>query len=157
MNGTSRRQFLGGAAASLFIGGCASRVAARKVAANDKVNVAVIGCGLIAKTTNVPGFLKDPRCRVTTVCDVVELALDYFYGGRGSNFGAECFVGGDGNYRRDVCGWRVIRDMVNKRYGDTACRWTLPVFLNVEIPAFQHNSAHPRKALLSSIKSLSQS
>ena len=119
---TSRKEFIGGIAASFFIGGCATRVAPRKVVANEKVNVAIIGCGLIAKTTNLPGFLQDPRCRVTTVCDVVELAPDYFYGARGSGFGSEGFATSDGSYRKDICGWRVLRDMVNKKYGDTYCR-----------------------------------
>jgi len=119
---TSRRSFLGGAAASFFIGGCATRVAPRKVPANAKVNVAIIGCGCIARSTNLPGFLKDPRCRVTTVCDVVELAPDYFYGGRDSGFGTRGFAESDGSYRRDVCGWRVLRDMVNAKYGDRCCR-----------------------------------
>ena len=122
----NRRDFVSGslafAGASFFIGGCATRKGARRIAANAKVNVGIIGCGLIAKTTNVPGFLQDPRCRVTTVCDVVEIAPDYFYGGRGSNFGAEGFAKADGSYRRDICGWRVIRDMVNRHYGDKACR-----------------------------------
>ena len=119
---TTRRWFLQGVSSSVFLGGCASRIAARRVAPNDKVNVGVIGCGLIAKTTNVPGFLQDDRCRVTTVCDVVEIAPDYFYGARGSNFGAEGFSKMDGSYRKDICGWRVIRDMVNKKYGNKECR-----------------------------------
>ena len=118
----SRRKFIGGAGASLLIAGCATRHSARRVPANAKVNVAVIGCGRIAKLTNLPGFLRDPRCRVTTVCDVVELAPDYFYGARGSNFGSEGFVSSDGSCRNDICGWRVLRDMVNRHYGDDACR-----------------------------------
>lgn len=122
----NRRDFVSGslafAGASFFIGGCATRNGVRRIPANAKVNVGIIGCGLIAKTTNVPGFLQDPRCRVTTVCDVVEIAPDYFYGGRGSNFGAEGFAKADGSYRRDICGWRVIRDMVNRHYGDRSCR-----------------------------------
>lgn len=119
---TSRRSFLYGAVTSFFVGGCAARRGARRVPANAKVNVAIIGCGLIAKTTNVPGFLQDDRCHVTTVCDVVEIAPDYFYGARGSDFGAEGFSKMDGSYRRDICGWRVIRDMVNKKYGNNDCR-----------------------------------
>ena len=112
----ARRSLLwsGAATAAFFIGGCATKVKPRKVAANSKVNVAIIGCGRIARSTNLPGFLQDPRCRVTTVCDVVELAPDYFYGGRGSDFGAEGFAASDGSYRQDVCGWRVLRDMVNR-------------------------------------------
>ena len=121
---TSRRGFIGGAAASFFIGGCATKVAARKVAANAKINVGVIGCGLIAKTTNVPGFLQDPRCRITVVCDVVKIAPDYFYGGRNSNFGAEGFANTDGSYRHDICGWQVVKEMVDKKYGDKSCRVT---------------------------------
>ena len=119
---TSRRNFLGGAAASFFIGGCATGGSARKIAANEKVNVAIIGCGWIARAVNLPGFLKDDRCRVTAVCDVVELAPDYFYGKRSFKYAADDFVSSDGTYRKDVCGWRVLRDMVNKKYGDESCR-----------------------------------
>ena len=119
----TRRNFLEGAAASFFIGGCRTAQGPRKIAANSKVNVALIGCGLIAKTTNLPGFLQDPRCRVTTICDVVKIAPDYFYGGRKSNFGAEGFADTKtGNYRRDVCGWQVLKEMIDKHYGDTSCR-----------------------------------
>ena len=119
---TSRRRFLGEAAASFFIGGCMTKAAVHKVAANSTINVAIIGCGCIARSTNVPGFLKDPRCRVTVVCDVVELAPDYFYEDRESDFGSEGFATSDGSYRRDICGWRVVRDMVNRKYGSRDCR-----------------------------------
>ena len=120
---TSRRQFLGGAAASFFIGGCATKVAPRVVGPNEKVNVAIIGCGLIARGTNVPGFLKDPRCRVTVACDMVKVAPEYFYGARASNFGAEGFAQKpDGLYPRGVCGSTVIKAMVDKQYGDRSCR-----------------------------------
>jgi len=118
----TRRGFIGGVSASIFIGGCTTVKGPRKIAANAKVNVAIIGCGLIAKTTNAPGFLQDPRCRVTSVCDVVEIAPDYFYGSRNTNLGVEDFVRADGRYRRDVCGWRVLRDVVNAHYGDKACK-----------------------------------
>ena len=113
---------MSGAAASFFIGGCASKVAPRKVGSNDKVNVGVIGCGLIAKTVNVPGFLRDPRCRIVAVCDLVKIAPDYFYGGRNSDFGAEGFVRANGGYRADVCGWQVVKDMVDRAYGNADCR-----------------------------------
>lgn len=119
---TSRKEFIGGIAASFFIGGCATKVVPRKVAANSKVNVAIIGCGWIARSTNLPGFLQDPRCRVTTICDIVELAPNYFYSTRDSGVDAENFVTSDGSYRKDICGWRVLRDMVNRKYGDTCCR-----------------------------------
>ena len=60
---TSRKEFIGGIAASFFIGGCATRCAPRKIGPNQKVNVAIIGCGRIARYTNLPGFLQDSRCR----------------------------------------------------------------------------------------------
>ena len=120
---TSRRQFLGGAAASFLIGGCATKSGPRKVGVNEKVNVGIIGCGLIARGTNVPGFLKDPRCRVTVACDMVKVAPEYFYGARASNFGAEGLEQKeDGTYPRGVCGSTVIKDMVDRHYGDRSCR-----------------------------------
>ena len=120
---TSRRSFLEGAAASFFIGGCATTVAPRRIGPNEKVNVGIIGCGLIARGTNVPGFLKDPRCRVVIACDMVKMAPDYFYGARASGFGAEGFAkNAKGDYPRGVCGSTVIKDMVDRKYGDTSCR-----------------------------------
>ena len=119
----SRRSFIGGASASLFITGCMSASKGpRKFAANEKVNVAVIGCGLIARFTNVPGFLQDDRCRVTVACDMVNLAPDYFYGARNSNFGAEGFASGAKGYPRHVCGAIVVKDLIDKHYGNNDCR-----------------------------------
>ena len=94
----------------------------RRVKPSEKVNVAIIGCGLIAKSTNVPGFLQDPRCRVTIACDMVKEAPEYFYGARKSGFGSEGFVKADGSARADVCGSSVIKRMVDKRYGNDDCR-----------------------------------
>ena len=124
MQNVSRRSFLfsGAAAVPFFIGGCATSSGPRRIAANAKVNVGIIGCGLIAKSTNVPGFLRDPRCRIVAVCDPVKLAPDYFYGGRNSNFGAEGFADAKGGYRRDVAGWQVVKDQVDKVYGNSDCR-----------------------------------
>ena len=124
---TSRRQFLGGAAASFFIGGCATTCAPRKVGPNEKVNVAIIGCGWIARFENVPKFLKDDRCRVTVACDMVKLAPGYFYGDKPKGgMRDNAFEGGfdnqKGEYPRDVCGSTVIKHMVDKHYGDKACR-----------------------------------
>lgn len=120
---SSRRSFLYSATAfPFFIGGCASRVRPRKVGPNEKVNVAIIGCGLIARFTNVPGFLRDPNCRVTVACDMVKIAPNYYYGKKGSGFGSEGFSKADGSYRSDVCGSTVIKDMVDRYYGDRACR-----------------------------------
>jgi len=118
----SRRQFLDGAVASFFIAGCKATCAPRRIGPNEKVNVAIIGCGCIARYTNVPGFLQDPRCRVTVACDMVKLAPDYFYGARGSSFGAEGFAASDGSFRSDVCGSAVIKSIVDRHYGDHACR-----------------------------------
>ena len=78
----TRRNFLGSSAlasAPFFIG-CSSTpryAPVRRLGPNDTVNVAIIGCGLIAKGTNVPGFLQDPRCRVVVACDMVELSPPY--------------------------------------------------------------------------------
>ena len=119
---TSRRGFIEGAAASFFIGGCASASGPRRIGANGKVNVGIIGCGRIAKNTNVPGFLRDPRCRIVAVSDPVRIAPDYFYGGRGSDFGTEGFDRSKGSYRDDVAGWEVIKDRIDRTYGDKACR-----------------------------------
>lgn len=118
----TRRGFLEGAATSFFVGGCLSSATPRRIGPNDKVNVAIIGCGLIARQTNVPGFLKDPRCRITIACDMVRQAPNYFYGEKGSGFGSEGFVGSDGNFREDICGSYVIKSIVDRHYGDKACR-----------------------------------
>jgi len=121
----SRRSFLGlgAAAVPFFIGGCASRVSPRRIAANAKVNVGIIGCGLIAKTTNAPGFLKDPRCRVVAVCDVVRLSPDHFYGDRGGDFGKEGLAARTASgYRSDVCGSTVVKALVDAKYGSHDCR-----------------------------------
>ena len=59
----TRRDFVGSAACAgvPFFIGCGSVYAAaplRRPAPSGRVNVGIIGCGLIAKGTNVPGFLK---------------------------------------------------------------------------------------------------
>ena len=120
----TRRSFLRSAAVSLpfFAGGCAGLDGLCRRGANDKVNVAIIGCGLIAKSTNVPGFLKDSRCRVVVACDMVKMAPDYFYSARGSDFGSEGFAKTDGTFRSDVCGSSVIKAIVDAHYGDRSCR-----------------------------------
>lgn len=112
----SRRNFLAGAAVSFFIGGCAAARAPRKVRPNDKVNVAIIGCGWIARFCNVPGFFRDPRCRVTVVCDMVREAPNYYYGGK-----PEIKVEKDG-FQTDVCGSKILKTLVDRHYGDTSCR-----------------------------------
>ena len=122
----TRRGFVGSAAlagAPFFIGCGAARAAVpRQPGPNGRINVGIIGCGVIAKGTNVPGFLKDPRCRVTVACDMVKEAPGYFYGTKKSNFGAEGLAVKDTSSRKDVCGSRVIKAAVDKHYGDTSCR-----------------------------------
>ena len=119
----TRRNFLGSTAlagAPFFIG-CSTTpryAPVRRPGPNDIVNVGIIGCGLIAKGTNVPGFLRDPRCRITIACDMVKEAPEYFYGARRSNFGAEGFAKQDNSSRRDVCGSSVIKAKVDAHYGN---------------------------------------
>ena len=123
----TRRNFLGSTAlagAPFFIG-CSTTpryAPVRRPGPNDIVNVGIIGCGLIAKGTNVPGFLRDPRCRITIACDMVKEAPEYFYGARRSNFGAEGFAKQDNSSRRDVCGSSVIKARVDAHYGNKDCR-----------------------------------
>ena len=86
----NRREFVAGALALPFMHGCKGLFGPsatpvqppRRISPNAKVNVGIIGCGVIAKGTNVPGFLKDPRCRVTVACDMVKVAPGYFYGAK---------------------------------------------------------------------------
>ena len=123
----TRRNFLGSSAlasAPFFIG-CSTTpryAPVRRLGPNDTVNVAIIGCGLIAKGTNVPGFLQDPRCRVVVACDMVKEAPEYFYGARRSNFGAEGFAKQDKSERRDICGSTIIKNKVDAKYGNKDCR-----------------------------------
>ena len=128
----NRREFMASVASLPLFGGCAGMFGGnrppRRISAGSKVNVGVIGCGLIAKTTNVPGFLKDDRCRVVAVCDIVKVAPGYFYGARPKGAAAPGTFEGtldgaaDGKVPRDVCGSTVIKNMVDAKYGDRACR-----------------------------------
>ena len=44
----------------------------------DKIRVAVLGAGAWAKFAHIPGWLRDPRCEVVTLCDVQrELAREF--------------------------------------------------------------------------------
>lgn len=121
----SRRSFIGASlyATPFIMSGCRTAVKPRRIPANSRVNVAIIGCGVIARYTNVPGFLKDPRCRVTVACDMVKLAPRYFYGaGDGKGHGMDGLKVSGGAYRADVCGSTVIKQMVDAHYGDHSCR-----------------------------------
>jgi len=116
----SRREFFRDAAfASLFAaGGCRMFGGdARRPAPSERINLAVIGCGTMGKG-NMSGFLRDPRVRVTVVCDPVRTSPAYGYapdwkkkfpGGR-EPF-AQCV---DEHYKakgcRAVADWREVID-----------------------------------------------
>ena len=69
----NRRQFLGAASAAAFpfiFPGCTG-LNVRKYAANEKVNVGVIGIGRISTTMDIPLAIKyTDLCRFTAVCDL---------------------------------------------------------------------------------------
>ena len=70
-----RREFLKGAAvAGAGVFGMPSIVSSAAVAKsaspNDKINIAQIGCGRIAKSMDVPGVIRHDLCRVIAVADV---------------------------------------------------------------------------------------
>ena len=69
----NRRQFLGTASAAAFpfiFPGCTG-LNVRKFAANEKVNVGVIGIGRISTTMDIPLAIKyTDLCRFTAVCDL---------------------------------------------------------------------------------------
>ena len=69
----NRRQFLGAASAAAFpfiFPGCTG-LSVRKYAANEKVNVGVIGIGRISTTMDIPLAIKyTDLCRFTAVCDL---------------------------------------------------------------------------------------
>ena len=77
-----RRTFLGGAAASFFIGIPRGGYAGgRRPAASDRLNLAVIGCGTMAHA-NAHAFLCDDRVRIAATCDPVLEAPHYSYDGK---------------------------------------------------------------------------
>lgn len=69
----NRRQFLGGSAAfaaPFIFPGCAG-LSARKFAANEKVNIGVVGIGRISTTMDMPLAMKHTDlCRIVAVCDL---------------------------------------------------------------------------------------
>ena len=69
----NRRQFLGAASAAAFpfIFPAYAGLSVRKYAANEKVNVGVIGIGRISTTMDIPLAIKFTNlCRFTAVCDL---------------------------------------------------------------------------------------
>lgn len=67
MNTVNRRQFLGSSAAALAAP--LAHAAATRVAANEKVTVALIGCGGMGRA-NLRDFLRVPEVEVACLCDV---------------------------------------------------------------------------------------
>lgn len=69
-----RREFLKGsvvAATGVFgMPTIVSSTAVAKASLNDKINIAQIGCGRIARGMDLPGVLRHDLCRVVAVCDV---------------------------------------------------------------------------------------
>lgn len=69
-----RREFLKGSlAATAGIFGRPAMIASAALAhssPNDKINIAQIGCGRIARSMDLPGILKHDMCRVVAVADV---------------------------------------------------------------------------------------
>ena len=70
----TRRQFLGASAAfavPFMLTGCAGGASTRRFAANEKVNIGVIGIGRISTTMDMPLVAKHKDlCRITAVCDL---------------------------------------------------------------------------------------
>ncbi len=73
----SRRQFLGASAAfAVPMIGCAS--GPRRFAANEKINIGVIGIGRISTTMDIPRAIKySDLCRFTAVCDLDSKRLEH--------------------------------------------------------------------------------
>ena len=106
---STRRSFLGGAAmAPFFIGfprGLFAATGGRRPAAADRINLAVIGCGTMAHS-NVNSFLWDKRVRIAVACDPILEAAHYSYDGKARG------------------GRKVIKEKVDKSYGNSDCRMT---------------------------------
>ena len=69
-----RKEFIGMGALAALCGGCASftigSARGRRPAPSEMLNLAVIGCGPMGGWNMAP-FLKDPRVRITHVCDPI--------------------------------------------------------------------------------------
>ena len=106
---STRRSFLGGAAtAPFFIGfprGLFAATGGRRPAAADRINLGVIGCGTMAHS-NVNAFLWDKRVRIAVACDPILEAAHYSYDGKARG------------------GRKVIKEKVDKSYGNSDCRMT---------------------------------
>jgi len=83
----SRRRFLATAGATAALASSA-RLRAARVAANDRINIGIIGWGMIGPT-NTKAFLGYSDCRVIAACDIdkvrLQMALDTVNGQYGNN------------------------------------------------------------------------
>jgi predicted dehydrogenase len=68
MSGLNRRQFLGAAAAAGLAAPLARADEAKKVAANDKLTVALVGCGGMGRA-DLHDFMRLPEFEVVGLCD----------------------------------------------------------------------------------------
>src|SRR5262249_25713241 len=68
MTHPTRRHFLGTAAAAGLAVPLALADDAKKVAANDKVTVALVGCGGMGRA-NLRDFIRTPEFEVVALCD----------------------------------------------------------------------------------------
>src|SRR5215218_1282875 len=81
-NALTRRDFLkatslaaGAIAFPTILTSCAS-TSGNRTAANNRINIAQIGCGRIGRTMDMPGIMKHPdRARIVAVCDLDSVRL----------------------------------------------------------------------------------
>ena len=70
----NRKEFIGMGALAAFCGGCRTfgmgTACGRRPAPSETLNLAVVGCGPMG-AGNMNQFMKDPRVRVTCVCDPI--------------------------------------------------------------------------------------
>ena len=69
----NRRRFLAGSMATVAVPsllGATQKSFANNVAANDKINIGMIGVGKMAYGSHLPHFVKMPEVKIVAVCDV---------------------------------------------------------------------------------------
>ena len=44
--------------------------------ANDKIKVAVIGCGTIANSAHIPSYMANDTCEIKYFCDIIPERAD---------------------------------------------------------------------------------
>ena len=103
----NRKEFIGTGALAAICAGCGSfnigATRGRRPAPSETLNLAIIGCGPMG-SANMGAFLKDPRVRVTCVCDPIAESAYHGYNAKTP-------------YGRDV-----LKRRVDKAYGTSATR-----------------------------------